>query len=676
MPNHLINETSPYLLQHADNPVNWYPWSSEALLKSIKEDKPILLSIGYSACHWCHVMAHESFEDQETANLMNQNFINIKVDREERPDLDSIYMDAVQTMTGHGGWPLTVFLTPDKKPFFGGTYFPPIDKHGLPSFKKILLNISQLYEKDKKTINKTAYNLTNLLNKKLVYNSDILNLNILEKASLNLNQAFDKNNGGFGGAPKFPQPLIIEFLLRNYLKSNSTSTLSIIETTLKKMAQGGLYDHIGGGFHRYSVDNKWLIPHFEKMLYDNALLTRVYLHAYQINKNQFYKKTIEESLNYVSRELTHNKGGFYSSQDADSEGEEGKFYLWTTEELNKILNKKEFNSFCTYYNVTNTGNFEGSNILHVNHDIIDISKKLKINKKDLENLISASKIKIFKNRNKRIKPDIDDKIITSWNGLMLASFAEAATIFNRDDYKIIAQRNADFILSELMSNNQLKRIWRNEKANINGYLEDYAFFIDGLLSLYQCDFNERWFIEAKKLADLMIKNFFDIKFGFFDSSLDHKELIIRPKTIQDNAIPSGASMATRVILMLYSYTNDNAYYEIAKKSLENLSSIMGDYPRSFSNWLSCLDMYLSTLKEIAIIGKFDNIDFENMRHIISKTYHPNIILAAGKPETKTVIPLLKNRNQLQGKTTVYICKNLTCKSPITSSILLEKELID
>ncbi|HET8840483.1 MAG TPA: thioredoxin domain-containing protein, partial [Ktedonobacteraceae bacterium] len=566
--NRLISETSPYLLQHAHNPVNWYPWGEEALQKAQEESKPILLSVGYSACHWCHVMERESFEDEEIAAIMNKYFVSIKVDREERPDIDGIYMQAVQALTRQGGWPMTVFLMPDGRPFYGGTYFPPRDRQygrqTLPGFQRLLLTMADFYTNKRADVEEQAEALANYLRQNssaplqsLKVESDLENvqLDVLAGAGHELADDFDTANGGFGNSPKFPNTMDLEFLLRLHLHrqrgelagESSPNELEIVEKTLIKMAQGGIYDQLGGGFHRYSVDAQWLVPHFEKMLYDNALLSRLYLHAYLITGEPSYMRVTTSTLDYVIREMTSSEGGFFSTQDADSEGEEGKYFLWTPAEVAKILAPEDARLFMLYYDVSESGNFEGKNILHVTKPASAIAAEANVDEKQLEDALKRGRTALFSARETRVKPGRDEKILTSWNGLMLRSFAEAARYLKSDEYLTVARRNAEFLLHELYRNGRLLRTYKDGHAHLNGYLEDYMFLADGLLALYEADFDLRWFKEARRLVDEAITLFADdTNGGFFDTGNDHEMLISRPKDIMDNATPAGNSVAAEV----------------------------------------------------------------------------------------------------------------------------------
>ncbi|MFQ5950696.1 MAG: thioredoxin domain-containing protein [Candidatus Geothermarchaeales archaeon] len=676
--NRLIKETSPYLLQHAHNPVDWYPWGEEALAKARREDKPIFLSIGYSACHWCHVMEHESFEDPETAQIMNENFVNIKVDREERPDLDSIYMEAVQAMTGSGGWPMTVFLTPKGDPFYGGTYFPPAPRYGSPSFRSVLLNVAETYRERRGEVREFTKQIRSRLERVTVPEAGrVLVEETLEKAFRSLSQTFDQRYGGFGAAPKFPPSMSLEFLLRVYRRWGHEVALDMVETTLTRMARGGVYDQLGGGFHRYSVDAHWLVPHFEKMLYDNALLSRVYLHAYQVTGNALYRRVVEETLDYVAREMTDPLGGFYSTQDADTEGEEGKFYVWTPREVKEVLGSRDGDLFCRYFDVTEGGNFEGKNILNVPNAPEKVAEEAAVSPRELGDVILRGRRKLFEVRGKRVRPGRDEKVLTAWNGLMLASFAEASWVLDRRDYLAVAQKNAGFVLSHLRDKGRLLRTWKGRRAKLNGYLVDYSFLADGLLALYQADFDVGWFVEARALADVMLNHFRDESNGlFFDTSDDHEELIARPRSLEDGAIPSGISMAVRSLLLLDSLTGEESYREAAVAAMAAAGSMIGQYPRGFSNWLSALDFHLGPVDEVAIIGGQASEDTARLVKAVRGVYRPNLVVAWDMPEGSAAdhIPLLVGREERDGKATAYVCQAFSCRAPIADAETLAREL--
>ena len=506
MPNRLIDETSPYLLQHAHNPVDWYPWGEEALERAEREDMPILLSVGYSACHWCHVMERESFEDAEIAALMNDNFICIKVDREERPDIDSIYMMAVQALTGQGGWPMTVFMTPDGKPFYGGTYFPPEDRGGLPAFPRLVEALAAAYRTRRGDVTRTTSQLVQRMRQLSGGMAGIepLTVDVLQSAKRSVSSQFDGRHGGVGLQPKFPQPMTYEFLLRHHDRTQDPESLEMVELTLTRMAEGGIYDQIGGGFHRYSTDTYWLVPHFEKMLYDNALLARLYLHAYQVTGDPLYRRVVEETLDYMAREMTDPAGGFYSAQDADSEGVEGKFFVWRPEEVIDLLGKDEGDLFNSYYGVTRKGNFEGRSILHVAK-----AAARGMSEEELQGTLRRWKKRLLAARSERVAPGLDDKVLTSWNGLAMRAFAEAGGAFGRRDYVEKANRNAKFLLGTLVRDGRLLRTYRSGEAKLNGYLEDYAFLIDGLLSLHEATLDGRWLAESISLGEAMVDLFWE-----------------------------------------------------------------------------------------------------------------------------------------------------------------------
>jgi uncharacterized protein YyaL (SSP411 family) len=669
MPNRLANESSPYLLQHANNPVDWFPWGEEALNKAKLEDKPIFLSIGYSACHWCHVMEHESFENPEIASVMNEHFVNIKVDREERPDLDSIYMDAVVAMTGQGGWPMSVFLTPEGMPFYGGTYYPPTPRQGMPSFEQVLLSISHAYHNQREQVLQNGETLVKHIQRNIPLPSNgSLDPSVPDRAVQALGRRFDGIYGGFGKSPKFPQPMTYDFLLRNYYRSPKETTLQMLELTLLRMAHGGIYDQLGGGFHRYSVDAIWLVPHFEKMLYDNALLARLYLHAYQLTKKPFYRKIVEETLDYVVREMTDPSGGFYSAQDADSEGEEGKFFLWTPTEIKRVVGDKDAEIFCAAYNVTSRGNFEGRSILNVPVPFDEIAEKFELSHSELDETLQRCKQSLFEVREERIKPARDEKVLTAWNGLMLAAFAEAARVLGRSDYLALAINNAEFVLSTMLKDGRLFRTWKAQPgtAKLMGYLEDYAFYADGLLALYQSTFDPQYFEQARQLMNAVLEHFTDEENGgFFDTADDHEQLITRPKNMQDNAIPSGSSMAVRVLLAMAAYTGESRYETPALQTLTRLQEAMVQYPSAFTYWLGTLEFALSAPKEIAVIGSLNTKPAQQMLNFLRRDYYPNQVIAVAE-ETKTAghPPLVENRPALDGQTTVYVCQNFTCRQPV------------
>jgi uncharacterized protein YyaL (SSP411 family) len=674
--NRLIDETSPYLLQHAHNPVDWHAWDEEAFDRARREDKPILLSIGYRACHWCHVMEDESFEDEAIAQLMNDNFINIKVDREERPDLDAIYMNAVQMMTGSGGWPMTVFLTPDGKPFYGGTYFPPVDRYGMPGFPRVLISVAEAYRAQRNEIENSAEGMVGELKRldRIVApkgeREGELSYEIADHAATQLARALDPVHGGFGNKPKFPPSMALEFLLRHYHRTKDAGALKAVELTLNNMARGGMYDQLGGGFHRYSVDEKWLVPHFEKMLYDNALLSRVYTDAFLATGNEFYKSVAVETLDYVAREMTDSQGGFYSTQDADSEGEEGKFFVWTPEEVTALLGAEDASLFNRYFDVSEVGNFEGHNILHIDEDIDVIARLMKVSRERMAEAVERGRKILFEAREKRVKPYRDEKILTGWNGLMIRSFAEASRAFDRNDYLKIAIRNADFLLTKLRRDGRLLRTHKDGESKLNGYLEDYAYVVDGLLALYEASFDPRWFEEAQALAGIMIAQFWDDEAGgFFFTSADHEKLITRSKDFYDNAIPSGNSAAAAALTRLALFTGEDRYRSMAETILRLMKQAMMRAPSAFGRMLSALDLFLASAYEIAIIGAPEAPETRAMVDVIFKRYLPNKVVAlAPEADSKPsrTIKLLEGRGKVDGAATVYVCRNFYCQAPQTS----------
>ena len=678
--NRLANETSPYLLQHAHNPVDWYPWGEEAFEHARRDNKPILLSIGYSACHWCHVMEHESFENEKIAAVMNENFINIKVDREERPDLDQIYMNAVQMMTGHGGWPMTMFLTPEGVPFYGGTYFPPEDRYNMPGFPRVLLGVADAYRSRPDEVAETSTSMLKELRNmgQTRESSEILTTEILDTAERKIAGSYDARHGGFGSAPKFPAAMNLEFLLRQYHRSNGSETLEMIENTCRKMAEGGLYDQLGGGFHRYSTDARWLVPHFEKMLYDNALLSRLYLHVYQQTQDDFYRRIAEETLDYVLREMTDERGGFYSTQDADSEGHEGKFFVWTIEEVKEILGEEDGSLFSAYYDVTEGGNFEGKNILNVSRSVEDVAKATGTTREHLQEVLERGRRELFAVRELRIKPARDEKILTAWNGLMLASFAEAAAILERSDYREAAERNAHFVLENLRRDGLLLRTHKDNQSKLNGYLEDYAFLIDGLIALYQATGGLRWLEEARTLTEKMLEEFWDAEEGgFFYTGKSHEELIVRSKDYLDNATPSGNSVAAEVLLYLASLTANEDYARQAVTIFRLMRDPLKRYASAFGRLLGALDFHLSTHKEIAIIGEREKQETHELLREVWTRYLPNKIVAqteGGDEKAAEVVPLLQDRTMIDGRSTAYVCEHYTCQQPVTSPAELARQL--
>lgn len=686
MTNRLVHENSPYLLQHAENPVDWYPWGEEALEQARREDKPIFLSIGYAACHWCHVMAHESFENPDIASFMNENFVNIKVDREERPDLDSIYMNAVVAITGHGGWPMSVFLTPDGLPFFCGTYYPPVRRYNMPSFMEVLQGIASAWRKDRSQLVNSGEELATHLRDSAPMRTEIqpLSPKILEQASFKLAQAYDWENGGWGQAPKFPQPMVIEFLLQRAAYGDKMG-LDMAVHALDAMSRGGMYDVVGGGFARYSTDDQWLVPHFEKMLYDNALLARSYLHAYLLTGEPKYRRVCERTLDFMVREMmsypiegTPPQGGFFSSLDADSEGEEGKFYSWTIDEIRSALpTPGEAEFIIEAYGIRPSGNFEGKTVLQRKLGDAALAEKFNLSIEDLPGYFSSLHEKLLAFRSKRVRPSTDDKVLVSWNALALIAFSEAARYLDRKDYLDVARQNADFLLTELAPQNRLKRSWREGQARHEAFLEDYASLILGLLALYQSDPDPWWFRSATQLAEEMLVHYYDPDNGFYDTRNDQDQLFTRPKDIQDNATPSGSALATMALLQLSAYTGIGEWRDLAENSLGSVQSFLARYPTAFAMWLCTLDMAVGPVQEIAILGGPEVEGTQALLQTIWSKYRPKSIVAVSEfPPPPNSPPLLFDRPLLDNQPSAYVCQNFVCKRPVNNPRDLEAQLAE
>jgi uncharacterized protein YyaL (SSP411 family) len=661
--NRLAGETSPYLLQHAHNPVDWYPWGPEALERARAEDKPIFLSIGYAACHWCHVMERESFENEATAALLNDGFVAIKVDREERPDLDSIYMGAVQQMTGSGGWPMSVFLTPDGKPFYGGTYFPDSPRHGLPSFSQVLEGVSQAWRERRDEVERSGTALAQAIEGELrpvsTASTEAASEVLLDAALLGLERGFDARHGGWGGAPKFPQPMTIEYLLRLHVKTADQRPLAMARRTLDAMAAGGIYDHLGGGFARYATDAVWLVPHFEKMLYDNAQLARVYVHAWQLTHEPRYRQVAEETLEFVARELRTADGGFAASLDADTDGEEGATYVWDKSEVDALLGQ-DAAEFDAAYDVTDNGNWEGRTIL-----------RRAIGPAD-EDLLASARRTLFEARQRRPQPARDDKVLTAWNGLMIAAFADAAVAFDEPRRADLARAAADLLLEHARTaEGRLYRSWKDGRALHSAVLEDYANLADGVLALYEATFDERYFVAARELADAILDHFADPAGGFFDTADDHESLIARPKDIQDNAVPSGSAMATSVLLRLAAFTGDARYSDAASTAISTVVPLAGRYPTAFAQWLNAICFSLGDPVEIAISG--DPTDAGSLLEVVRSSFRPFAVVAAGASQG-TRVPLLEDRPQRDGVVTAYVCRQFACRAPVTQPAELASQV--
>jgi uncharacterized protein len=681
VPNRLQYETSPYLLQHKDNPVDWYPWGDEAFQRARAEDKPIVLSVGYSACHWCHVMEHESFSSERIAGIMNRHFVNIKVDREERPDVDAIYMTAVQSLTGQGGWPMTVFLTPEGKPFSGGTYFPPEDRGGLRGFPKVLMAVAEAYHERRDQIDEFADKVGDALDSyfRRELEAGPVSEAMLDEAIRNLSPLFDRYNGGFGGAPKFPPSMVIDFLLRSHARTGAPKTLEIAEFTLRKMARGGIYDQIGGGFHRYTVDAIWLTPHFEKMLYDNGLLARVYVDAWRLTGDPLYRETADGVFRYVLREMTSPDGGFYSAQDADSEGEEGKFYVWSMEEIDDALEPADADLVKRYFGVSVTGNFEGRNILSVPREPADLAADIGIDEAVMRDTIRRASETLYEIRSQRIWPSRDDKVLTSWNGLMLRAFAEGAVAFDRDDLLAAAVRNASFLRDNLYRDGRLLRSYKDGAARLDGFLEDYAYLSNALVSLYEATFDDQWLRWADELVRDMIDRFVDWENGgFFDTAIDHEGLITRPKEFVDNAVPSGNSVAAEVLQRLAILTNQPDYRRRAMEILERYGPLGSQQPNGAGHMLAACDFAVSTPLEIVFVGDPEHEGTRALTSVANRIYLPSRVIALKRPDQDDsideLIPLLAHRTMIDGNPTAYVCRNYACRQPVTTPDDLREQL--
>ena len=681
--NRLARETSPYLLQHQHNPVDWYAWGAEAVERSRAEDRPILLSIGYSACHWCHVMERESFEDPDTAAIMNDRFVNVKVDREERPDVDSLYMSAVQRITGHGGWPMTVFITPEGEPFYGGTYFPPVPRHGMPSFRQILLGVSEAWTERRDDVRRSADELTDMLRQASALRPAPGRVDeaLLDRAFGEMVPRFDEKFGGFGGAPKFPQPLALDFLLRYWSRSGNVDALRIVTSSLRWMARGGIHDHVGGGFHRYSVDAKWLVPHFEKMLYDNALLSRLYLQTWLATGEAEFRDVAVDVLDYVLREMTSGSGGFFSAQDADSEGEEGRFYVWTPEEIDAVLGTDGGERIRSAYGVAPEGNFEGRSILNLLAPTgEEPSAAAAARLTEAREAMAAAREPLYRARAERIWPGLDDKVLTAWNAMMMRSFAEVGRALGRADYVAVAAGNAEFLQRELWRDGGLLRTYRDGQAKIPAFLDDHALLIDGLVSLYMATFDSRWIAFAGEVADVMLARFWsDAQQVFYDASEDATHLVVRPREVNDSATPSGTSAAATALLRLGALTGTPRYAEIAAAVLESMAEVAPRFPQAFGELLAAMDMHVDGIAEVAIVGHEGATDTRALVEALSTRYLPRVVVAfrpvgeAGDSAARA-IPLLEGRGLLDGAAAAYVCRGFACQRPVTTAQELLREI--
>ena len=679
-PNQLIHETSPYLRQHAYNPVDWYPWSPEALEQAKAKDRPILLSIGYSACHWCHVMERESFENDQIAALMNEFFVSIKVDREERPDLDAIYMEAVQMMTGHGGWPLTVFLTPAGRPFYGGTYFPPEDRHGLPGFPRLLQAIAHHYKQNRGDVERSSKALLEQLGKmaRSLAPAAPLEERLLEQAGRELALSFDSVHGGFGHAPKFPSPTTLALLLRLQRRSGDADLLEMVELTLHKMAAGGMYDQLGGGFHRYSTDAHWLIPHFEKMLYDNAQLVPVYLEAYQIKRAPEFARIAEETLSYVQREMASPDGAFYSTQDADSEGVEGKFFAWSVAEIREVLSEADARLALEAFAVEEGGNFEhGTSVLSRPFGLAQVARSLDRPEAELREAFARVRQRLWQVRENRVKPGRDEKVLASWNGLMLSAFARGAAIFEQPRYRATAERAANFLLGTMRKDGRLFATFKDGQAKLNGYLDDYAFVAQGLLDLYELTGEVARLQGAIELIEAAIEHFFDpAGAGFFFTSDDHEPLITRTKAVFDSALPSGNSVMVFNLLRAAALTGEERYRETAQRTLAAFVRLAERSPLGFANLLSALDYFLTPVQEVAIVGAPEDPLTRELLRAVHNSFQPHKVLAFKHPDDRSAddVGLLRGKQLQGGRPTAYVCRNFACESPTSDPEVLRLRL--
>ncbi len=669
MTNHLANETSPYLLQHADNPVDWYPWGEEAFEKARREDKPVFLSIGYASCHWCHVMAHESFEDHDVAKVLNQFFVSIKVDREERPDIDTLYMSSLTAMTGQGGWPMSVFLKPSGEPFFAGTYFPPERRYGMPGFKEVLFNIRNIWGVNRKEIDEVAGNTLHhlqMVNRFDQTDEKDFSLESLQVCVDELLSAFNQGYQGWGPAPLFPHPITLEFLIQQYTRSKSEEILKVLNGNLKAMAQGGLWDIVGGGFHRYSTDERWRVPHFEKMLYDNAQLARVYLHAYLITGNEDYRSITENTLNFILREMTSPEGGFYSSLDADSEGKEGLYYVWSQQELQEALsNQADWELMQLVFDL------KPSERIVIQRKMSDeeAAGYFNLPLPDFQYRMRVIMRKLLTARFMRIRPGTDDKILTSWNSLAGQAFAEAGRSLNRPDYLQTAQRCAKFMQKKMLMNGRLFRSHRaGRTSGQRGFLEDYAAAILFLVELYQSDHNQEWFALARVLAGMMIDLFADESGGFFDTLAEDVSLLVRIKTMQDNATPSGGAMAARALIILSELDDQPEWRLMAEEALSPVHDLAVAYPLAFSAWLQAADLTVGPVSQAAVVWPAEQAFPANIAEILNGEYRPRLVAALSPFPPKEGHPaLLANRPPIDGRPAAYLCRSFTCLQPVTDA---------
>jgi uncharacterized protein YyaL (SSP411 family) len=687
MPNRLAGETSPYLLQHANNPVDWFPWGPDALARAKLLDRPIFLSIGYAACHWCHVMERESFEREETARYLNDRFVAIKVDREERPDLDQVYMSAVQAMTGGGGWPMSVFLTPEGRPFYGGTYYPDEPRHGMPSFRQVLEGVDRAWREQRSEVEAAGGRLVQTLvdQARLPATAEEPRLELLADAATAIEASFDRANGGWGSAPKFPQPMTIEFLLRRFASTGDPGPLSTARTSLDAMAAGGIHDQLGGGFHRYSTDAQWLVPHFEQMLYDNAQLARVYVHAWQLTGDDAYRRVAIGTLEYILRELTTDDGAFAASQDADTDGIEGLTFTWRAAEVREVLGD-DAGLFEAAFGVTDEGNWEGVTILSRVATDAELAGRFEIAEPDVAARLADARSRLLVRRAARPQPARDDKALAAWNGLAIAALADAALAFAPSDaglaarYRDAAARAAATIVDGLVAaDGRLGRSWKDGRASGTGILEDHSDLADGLLALYVATFDERWFTTARTLMDRVLAHFADPAGGWFDTGDDHEQLVARPKDVQDNAVPSGNAMAAGVLLRLAAWTGEGRYRSAAERALRTVVPFVARYPTGFAQWLAAIDLALAPIAEVAIVGRPDDPSTQALVVAATAPYRPNQVTAAAAGDgaaAASAIALLHDRLAVDGRATAYVCRAFVCRLPVWDPGALAEQLAD
>ena len=682
MANRLAGETSPYLLQHARNPVDWYPWGPDALAAARLLDRPIFLSIGYAACHWCHVMERESFEHEPTARYLNDHFVAIKVDREERPDLDQVYMAAVQSMTGGGGWPMSVFLTPDGRPFYGGTYYPDEPRHGTPSFRQVLEGVERAWREQRAEVEAAGGRLVaGLIEQgRLDAGTDDPTSALLDSATTAIETSFDSADGGWGRAPKFPQPMTIEYLLRRHVATGDPRPLAIARRSLDAMADGGLRDQLGGGFHRYSTDAHWLVPHFEQMLYDNAQLARVYVHAWALTGDPRLRAVATGTLDYMIRELTTDDGAFAASQDADTDGIEGLTFTWRAPEIRDVLGDAA-ELFAAAYGVTDEGNWEGVTILSRVATDEGLAAEFGLPTADLSTRLADARLRLLARRAARSQPTRDDKALAAWNGLAIAAFADAAAALAATDpaaaarYRIAAERAAGTIVAGLLAaDGSLGRSWKDGRAVGSGVLEDYTHLADGLLALYEATFEERWFTTARALMDRVLARFADPAGGFFDTADDHERLVTRPKDVQDNAVPSGNAMAVRVLLRLAAWTGVGGYRDAAERAIRAVVPFVARYPTGFAQWLGAMDLALAPVVEVAIAGAPDDPATAALLAEMRRGFRPNQVVSVADDAAASAIPLMADRLAIDGRPTAYVCRAFVCRLPVTEATALRAQL--